>query len=188
MVDSVKNYGTTGVAATVELGKKGPKIDGTDSSQISIVNTNGALVMAEIANGTVASHAVTKAQLDAAAATKVQFAGEEVVSYDSGSRFFLFTIPAGSRVLSTTVDKITNWTGYDAATDIAIGTLADPASLFSGFTPDGSQHTSDSDVVFAVDTPIYATVTAGTASSGTASVKVLFYGNAAQVDQVAPGQ
>lgn len=186
MVDSVKNYGITGVAATVELGKRGAKIDGSDSSQISIKDTTGALVMAEIANGTIASHAVTKAQLDAAAAQKVQFVGEEVVSYDSGSRFFLFTIPAGSRVLSTTLDKITNWTGYDATTDIAIGTVADPASLFSGFTPDGTQHASDSDVEFAVDTPIYATVTAGSASSGTASVRVLFYGNETTIGQVAP--
>ena len=45
MVDAVKNYGLTGVAKEVELGKSGNKIDGeTSSSKISLRNNSDALI------------------------------------------------------------------------------------------------------------------------------------------------
>ena len=52
MVDSVKNYGITGVSSTVELGKQGPKIDGSNASVISFKDKNDALTVVAVAEGT----------------------------------------------------------------------------------------------------------------------------------------
>ena len=63
MVDSVKNYGLAGVGANVQLGKGGVSIVGSNSDQISFVNTSDAAVNINIADGTASSHAVTKSQI-----------------------------------------------------------------------------------------------------------------------------
>ena len=72
MVDSVKNYGIAGASTTVELGKQGAVIDASDTSVISLKDKDGALENVAIAQGTDATHAVNKAQLDLASANKVQ--------------------------------------------------------------------------------------------------------------------
>ena len=50
MVDSVKNYGIAGVSANVQLGKSGVKVVGSNSDQVSFVNTSDELVNANLAD------------------------------------------------------------------------------------------------------------------------------------------
>ena len=103
MVDAVKNYGLTGVAKTVELGKSGNKIDGTTStSKVSLRNNSDALVRAEIADGTASSHAVTQSQLDGIQESKVGVS-EHTVNYNDSSPVTLCTVNAGTRILSVTI-------------------------------------------------------------------------------------
>ena len=73
MVDSVKNYGIAGVGANVQLGKSGLTVVGSNSDQVSFVNTSDALVNANLANGSAATHAVTKAQFDVIEAPKLKY-------------------------------------------------------------------------------------------------------------------
>ena len=66
----VKNYGLIGVGGELQMGKLGPKLKGNaDNDTFSITNEGGSLTTMEGANGTAASHFVTKAQLDANSAT-----------------------------------------------------------------------------------------------------------------------
>ena len=71
MVDSVKNYGLAGLNANVELGKQGAKIIGSDSSQIAFQDKDGNASVIAIAEGTDATHGVTKNQLDATVLSKL---------------------------------------------------------------------------------------------------------------------
>ena len=85
MVDSVKNYGVSGVSANVELGKSGNQVIGSDSSQISLTQNDGStLVNAVIGDGTSATHAVSKSQLDEITDPKVKIA-TVTVNYNSGN-------------------------------------------------------------------------------------------------------
>jgi len=63
----VKNYGLIGVGNSLQIGKQGPKLLGnTDAGTFSLTTESGiTLTTLEAANGTSASHLVTKAQLDA---------------------------------------------------------------------------------------------------------------------------
>lgn len=59
-----KNYGLAGVGANIELGKRGNTIE-SDSGNVILKTSAGALATIAGANGVSASHFVTKAQLDA---------------------------------------------------------------------------------------------------------------------------
>ena len=59
-----KNYGLKGVGANIELGKRGNTIE-SDSGNVILKTTAGALATIAGANGSASSHFVTKAQLDA---------------------------------------------------------------------------------------------------------------------------
>ena len=178
MVDAVKNYGLTGVDATVELGKGGNKIDGTtSSSKISLKATGGALVKAEIAAGTASTHAVTLTQLEAAQDDKVGIS-KHTVAYDDSGAQNLCTVAAGTRVLSTTVEKgAGNWTGANSTTEIIGGDAGDTDRLFSGFEPAGGQHIEERDHLYASATQLTATVTQGGASAGTAIILIRYAGS-----------
>lgn len=65
----VKNYGLIGVGSEIQLGKQGPKLLGNSDSDTFSLTTEGGVTLTtiEAANGTSASHLVTKAQLDASA-------------------------------------------------------------------------------------------------------------------------
>ncbi len=62
-----KNYGLKGVGANIELGKRGNTIE-SNSGNVILKTTAGALATIAGANGSASSHFVTKAQLDAKAA------------------------------------------------------------------------------------------------------------------------
>ena len=67
---NVKNYGLIGVGNNVQLGKLGPKLQAnSDTGVVSITTEGGALTVVRGANASGATDFVTKAQLDAGAAS-----------------------------------------------------------------------------------------------------------------------
>ena len=178
MVDAVKNYGLTGVAETVELGKEGNKIDGTtSSSKISLRNSSNALVKAELAAGTANTHAVTKSQLEAVEGTAIKVL-KSTVNYNDGGAQALATFKAGTRILNVTLEKgAGNWTGFSATTNVIVGDAAVANRLFKSFDPSGSQVTENADHQYAGNTGVTATVTQGSASAGTAVILIRYAGS-----------
>tara|TARA_R110000751_G_scaffold142140_1_gene245589 strand:- start:455 stop:1000 length:546 start_codon:yes stop_codon:yes gene_type:complete len=174
MVDSVKNYGIAGVSATVELGKAGKKIVGS-ASDISLKNANNSLSPVDCLAGTADDQAVTKLQMDTATSSKVQTI-TETVNYNSGANFFLFTVSANTKILNVMVTKATNWSSYNATTEITVGDSGDTDRLFSGFQADGEQYKIDSGYTYASETDILAQITQGGATTGTATIEVFFSG------------
>ena len=85
----VKNYGLIGVGGELQMGKLGPKLKGNaDNDTFSITNEGGSLTTMEGANGTSASHFVTKAQLDANSAASgagLQLGASTDSSYTDGA-------------------------------------------------------------------------------------------------------
>ena len=177
MVDAVKNYGLTGVAKTVELGKSGNKIDGTTStSKVSLRNNSNQLVKAEIADGTASGHAVTKSQLDSITSTAISVS-EHTVNFDDSSPVTLCTLAAGSRVLSVTVEKgAGNWTDASATTNITVGDAVDVDRLFTSFDYDGIQVIDETDHTYSAQTALIATITQGGATAGTATILIRYAG------------
>jgi len=174
VVDSVKNYGITGVSSTVELGKQGPKIDGSNASVISFKDKNDALTVVAVAEGTDPEHAVALSQLGSASLGKLSYLTAQV-SYDSGT-VALGNASADTYIHSVVVEKTAgNWTGADSSTEITVGDSGDNARLFSGFDP-SVQNTSEVDHVYASATTINAYVTQGGASAGTATVTIWYSG------------
>ena len=174
MVDSVKNYGLAGVNANVELGKQGAKIIGSDSSQISFQDKDGNASVIAIADGTDASHGVTKNQFDNIVLPKLSY-NKSSIAYNSGN------VTVGTASANTTIHNVVvesgvgNWTGADSSTEITVGDDSDVDRLYSGFdstvqTKQEPKHkyTSDTDV------KIY--VTQGGASAGTGTVTIWYSG------------
>ena len=80
---TVKKYNLAGVGANVELGKQGSYIAG-NASAIGFYTSGDALQKIAVANATVSTQAVTKAQLDDAEANLLQHVTVDV-DYNSGS-------------------------------------------------------------------------------------------------------
>lgn len=175
MVDSIKQYNLAGVASELELGKRGAKIDGSRSAdQVSLRGNDGNLINAEIANATLVQHAVTKQQLDEAAAEKLQDT-VITVNYDDTTVDF-GTFAAGSNIFSVTVTKgAGNWLGATGNTEITVGTASNNSLLFSGFDP-AVQCVDEINTAFSSDTAVKAFVTTGGASAGTATIRILYAG------------
>ena len=175
MVDSVKNYGIAGASTTIELGKQGAVIDASDSAIISLKDKDGALESIAVGQGSDATHAVTKAQLDLASAQKVQYKKQQV-SYNSGT-VSIGTAAANTRVLSVIVEKDAgNWTDANATTEIVVGDAGDTDRLFSGFEPSNGQFKEEADHLYESETAISAVVTQGGASAGTATIWLYYAG------------
>lgn len=115
---TVKKYNLAGVSTSVELGKQGSYITG-NASAIGFYTTGDALQKIAIANATAASHAVTKAQLDATSSDLVQHITVDV-EHDSGAVNFA-NIGAGTRILSVTVDVPSAWTSGGAGDFVEVG-------------------------------------------------------------------
>tara|TARA_B100000902_G_scaffold223685_1_gene212517 strand:- start:1732 stop:3570 length:1839 start_codon:yes stop_codon:yes gene_type:complete len=82
-----KNYGLKGVGANIELGKRGNTIE-SNSGNVILKTTAGALATIAGANGSASSHFVTKAQLDAKAADSAdgfQISLGDVTQHGDGS-------------------------------------------------------------------------------------------------------
>ena len=115
---TVKKYNLAGVSTSVELGKQGSYITG-NASAIGFYTTGDALQKIAIANATAASHAVTKAQLDATSSDLVQHITVDV-EHDSGA-VNLANIGAGTRILSVTVDVPSAWTSGGTGDYVEVG-------------------------------------------------------------------
>lgn len=174
MVDSVKNYGIAGVSANVELGKGGPQIVGSDSSKISLQDANGNAVVAAVAVGTDADHAVQKSQLDNISQPKMQYV-KTSVNYNSGN-VAIGTTSSNTYIHSVVVESgVGSWTGADSNTNITVGDVGDTSRLFTGFDP-SMQSKDESDHRYTGATQLNAYVTQGGAVAGTATVTVWYSG------------
>ena len=98
-----KNYGIKGVGANIELGKRGNTVE-SNSGNVIVKTTAGALATIAGANGTASSHFVTKAQLDASSAASAdgfQIGLGDVTAHGDGSY-------AGGAITLTDTTKISS--------------------------------------------------------------------------------
>jgi len=174
MVDSVKNYGIAGVSTTLELGKQGAKIDGSNSDVISFKANDDSLENVVIADGTEDSHAVSKSQFDVAVKDKIN---HKSITVDYNDTVVAVGTPvANTKILKTIVEATTNWPSSNSTTEITVGDTSDNDRLFSGFDP-STQGSQLSNYTFNdSSTVVRAYVTTGGATGGTAKVTVVFTG------------
>ena len=166
MVDSVKNYGIAGVSANVQLGKSGVKVVGSNSDQVSFVNTSDALVNANLANGSAATHDVIEAP-------KLKYK-DTTVNYNSGT-VSIGTTDSNTIIHMVMVEKDASWTNANDTTNITVGDGSDNDRLFVGFDPD-IQVKQDSKYKYESATALNAYVTQGGATAGSAVVRVWYSG------------
>jgi hypothetical protein len=172
---AVKKYNLAGLNANVELGKQGSYISG-NASAVGFYTSAGALQKITIANATVGTEAVTKAQLDAVSGDLVQHITVDV-DYDSGSAN-LATVAAGSRIFSVTVDIPSAWGGTadNTTTFIEVGDGSNGARFIRAQDVDvlkvGQYHSQFQYEYTSAGTLTYS-VTQGSATSGTATISVV---------------
>jgi hypothetical protein len=175
IMPTVKKYNLAGLNANVELGKQGSYIAG-NANAIGFYTSAGALQKIAIANATVGTEAVTKAQLDAMSGDIVQHITVDV-DYDSGSAN-LATVAAGSRIISVTVDIPSAWGGTlnNTTTFIEVGDTSNGSRFIRAQDADvlkvGQYHSQYQYEYTSAGTLKY-TVTQGSASSGTATISVV---------------
>jgi hypothetical protein len=183
IMPTVKKYNLAGLNANVELGKQGSYIAG-NASAIGFYTSAGALQKIAIANATVGTEAVTKAQLDEASGELVQHITVDV-DYDSGSAN-LASIAAGSRILSVTVDIPGAWGGTlnNTTTFIEVGDTSNGSRFIRAQDADvlkvGQYHSQYQYEYTSAGTLKY-TVTQGTATSGSATISVVLASDAVVV-------
>lgn len=181
---SVKKYNLEGVAANVELGKKGSYIAGTANS-IGFYTSGNALQKLSIANATASTQAVTKAQLDELAADLLQHITIDV-DHDSGTGA-LATVAAGSRVISVTVDIPTAWTGAgidNTSTFIEVGDGDNGSRFIRAQDVDVlkvGQYHSQFQFEYISGGNISYNITQGSATSGSASISVVLASDSTDV-------
>lgn len=167
---TVKQYNIAGIGATVELGKGGPKID-DKGNKVSLLNSSSVELNVAIANGSSASHAVTKNQLDSASNYKIR-STSTTVNYND-SNVSLGTIPANGYVHYVIVDPVNAWADTTVDTNITVGDAADNDRLFANFDPE-VQSKDETDYKYSAQTELFAYVTQATASRGSAKVTVWY--------------
>lgn len=177
MVDSVKNYGITGVGSVVELGKQGPRIDGSNADEIAFIDKDDNASAIVVAEGADPEHAVSLSQLATGAADKISYVSTSV-DHDSGT-VTVGNVSANTYIHYVSVEKgAGDWTDADANTEITVGDSGDAARLFSGFDTT-TQVTLDVGYEYASDDTISITVTQGAASAGSATVTIWYSGTIA---------
>jgi hypothetical protein len=171
---TVKQYNLAGLSANVELGKKGSYITGT-ANAINFYNANDELQKLSIANAVASNQAVTLAQLNAEAQDLVQHITVDV-THTSGTAN-IATIPAGSRILSVTVEILELWgTANNAATFIEVGDSDNGSRFIRSQDADvlrvGQYHSQYQYEYLSEGTLTYS-VTAGGATAGSAIISVV---------------
>lgn len=172
---SVKKYNLAGLNANVELGKQGSYITGS-ANVIGFYANGGALQKLEIANATVATEAVTKAQLDAASADLVQHITVDF-DYNTGS-VNIANVSADARVFSVTVDIPTPWGGTsdNTTTYVEVGDASNSSRFIRAGDVDVlkiGQYHSQYQYEYGSETTLQLNVTQGSASSGSGTVSIL---------------
>ena len=174
MVDSVKNYGIAGVGANVELGKQGAKVVGSDSSQIAFQDKDGNSSVIAVAEGTDASHGVTKSQFDNIVLTKLSY-NKSSIAYNSGN-VSVGTMSANTTIHTVVVESSTGtWTDENSSTEITVGDDSDVDRLFAGFDS-SAQVKVEPKHKYTSDTEVKIYVTQGGASAGTGTVTIWYSG------------
>ena len=171
---TVKKYNLAGVSTSLELGKQGSYISG-NSSAIGFYISGDALQKIAIANATVATQAVTKAQLDETQEGLVQHITLDVDYNDSGASN-IATVAAGSRILSVTVDIPTAWASGGAGDFVEVGDTSNGSRFIRSGDVDVSkagQYHSQYQYEYVSSGVLTAEVTNGAASAGTATVSVV---------------
>ena len=174
MVDSVKNYGLAGLNANVELGKQGAKIIGSDSSQIAFQDKDGNASVIAIAEGTDASHGVTKSQFDGIVLPKLSY-NKSAIAYNSGN-ITVGTASANTTIHNVVVESTTGtWTDENSSTEVTVGDDSDVDRFYSGF--DSSVQTKqEPKYKYTSDTDVKIYVTQGGASAGSGTVTIWYSG------------
>lgn len=171
---TVKKYNLAGLGANVELGKQGSYITGT-SNEIGFYANGGALQKLKIANATVATEAVTKAQLDAVTADLIQHITVDF-DFDSGASD-IADIAEGSRIISVTVDIPAAWTApNNTATYVEIGDGDNASRFIRAGDVDVlkiAQYHSQFQYEYTADATLKLNVVQGTASAGTGTISVV---------------
>jgi len=171
---TVKKYNLAGVSTNLELGKQGSYISG-NSDAIGFYTSGDALQKIAIANATVATQAVTKAQLDATSADLVQHITLDVDYNDTGASN-IATIAAGSRIISVTVDVPSPWSSGGAGDYVEVGDTSNGARFIRSGDVDvtkAAQYHSQYQYEYTAESVLTAEVTNGAASAGTATVSVV---------------
>lgn len=171
----IKKYNLKGVAANVELGKKGSYISG-NSDAVSFYTVDDDLQKINIANATSSTHAVTKAQLDQATSDIVQHITYDF-DYNSGSSNFA-NITAGSRIIGVTVDIPSAWTGTanNQATYVEIGDSSNGSRFIRAKDVDvlvAGQYHSQYQYEYDSAETLTINVVQGSASGGSGTISVL---------------
>jgi hypothetical protein len=179
---TVKKYNLAGLNANVELGKQGSYITGS-SGEIGFYANGGALQKLKIADATVSTEAITKAQLDAVAADLVQHVTVDF-EYDNGTTN-VATVSAGSRIISVTVDIPSAWTASNnTATYIEVGDASNVARFIRAGDADilkVGQYHSQFQYEYGSSTAISLKVTPGTASAGTGTISIVLASDSVSV-------
>jgi len=181
---SVKKYNLAGVAANVELGKKGSYIAGTANS-IGFYTSGGALQKLAIANATLSDQAVTKAQLDELSGDLLQHITVDV-DYDSGTGA-LATVAAGSRVISVTVDIPAAWIGSginNTTSYIEVGDADNGSRFIRAQDVDVlkvGQYHSQFQYEYAEEGSLSYVVTQGSATGGSATISIVIASDSVDV-------
>ena len=164
-----KDYGLSGVHRDLQLGKQGPQISNNGDDTISVKTVSGSLTTVSGANATQSSHFVTKAQLDSLSSDTLK----ATVSFNSGT-VTLGTIANGSRPVSIVLTVLDV---FDGNTVITVGDNGDNSRLMSSPYMDLTEQTTfvtNPSYVYTADTEIKVYVTAGTSTTGNATVLVSY--------------
>jgi hypothetical protein len=171
---TVKKYNLAGVSTNLELGKQGSYISG-NSDAIGFYTSGDALQKIAIANATVATQAVTKAQLDATSADLVQHVTLDV-DYNTAGSSNIATIAAGSRIISVTVDIPSAWTSGGAGDYVEVGDTSNGSRFIRAGDVDVTkvgQYHSQYQYEYSAESVLTAEVTNGAASAGNATISVV---------------
>ena len=169
----INNFALKGIANLVQFGKRGLKLlTNTTSNEFTFTDNDGStLVEVKGADATQATAFFTKGQFDSATQTIAQYVSTSV-EYDSGTTT-LFEAPANSMIYSIHVDIGSPWVSADDTTTIIIGDDGDTDRHFGTSDADMTQtfqFQSTHQHIYSSATNVKATVAAGSASSGTATV------------------
>ena len=169
----MKQYNLGGIGKDVELGKKGRKIIGSNSSQIAFVETGGTSAKVSLAAGTAPTHGVRLDQLEEMGSKNLARV-DKMVNYDDGT-VLVGTADANVYIHKVAIESDVAWTNANDATTITVGDSADPDRLFTAWDP-SCQTIDETDHRYTSQTAINAYVTQGAATAGTARVVVWFSG------------
>ena len=170
---TVKKYNLAGVGANVELGKQGSYIAG-NASAIGFYTSGDALQKIAVANATVSTQAVTKAQLDGAEANLLQHVTVDV-DYNSGSAN-IANVASGSRIVSVTVDIPGAWASGGAGDYVEVGDSGNSSRFIRSGDVDvtkAAQYHSQYQYEYTSDGVLSYNVVNGAASAGNATISIV---------------